>query len=118
MKLSEHLKQVEAWIAEHSDVEIMKVGMEEGAVDFDTPEVSHLIDGVVVQEYEYLSAASQVIAEDAEASYLNDVWAQLDEEMHAAWGSRECFDDIMSVSLARARTLVENWGTAPKVILV
>lgn len=118
MKLSEHLKEVEAWIAAHGDIQIQKIDAEHGPCDLEGPEIGRLIDNEVLFEYAYNHAVTNVKNEAEQMAILDDIWDKMPEKLRNSWKSRERYNQILSVSYERARQIVAEWDTAPKVILV
>lgn len=92
--------------------------MEEGVVGFEPLTIGRLIDDEVVLEWEHQASLANVKTGAEQASFLDQIWADLPPNLREGWQTRERFDYELGLSFARSRMIVGAWDVASKVLII
>lgn len=117
MKLSDHISALSRLLEENGDIPMYSYDGEND-VPAAVPEVARLMDGEVVYQHHYDLCVKAVKTEDEQRVELDRVWATLTPSLVKSWISRENFGARMSISYIRARRIVNEWDTLPRVVIL
>lgn len=118
MKLSEHLKNVQAWIEKHGDVEFLVHDAEYGIDEPEEPTLYRFINNEHISQdmHDRLLQSHKTLGEYLLP--LDDVWNELSQNLKDAWESKEKFILKMTLMWQRHERILTEWESAPKVLML
>ena len=120
MKLSEHILAMQALMAAHGDIEIMKADYSHGYVELDEARVTRY-DEETGGQYDQADAdrAKYVIESyDKDVADGETIWNDPVGKLSLAWGTKEKFFAALEQNRNRYQEILSVWAEGQKVIII